>query len=76
MPVQFIASPARLNFYGNRRTREVHDLSSRSTNCRVGDIKGGVKFVPDTLLEARRYRYSACPYCINRRQYRGWSRWM
>ena len=76
MPIRVVANHAHLAFYGNRRTREVHNMSSHSPNCRVGDIKGGVKFVPDTLQEARRYRYSACPHCINRRQYRGWSRWM
>jgi hypothetical protein len=69
MPAEYTARSAYLMYYGNSRTKEVHDLSSHNPNCRLAAIKVGVKFVPDTLEEARRNGYHDCPRCISRRKY-------
>ncbi len=67
MPAEFATRNAHLIYYGNSRTKEVHDLSLRSPNCWVEAIQVGVKFVPDTLEEARSSGYRDCSYCISRR---------
>jgi len=69
MPAQFVSNHMHLTFYGNSRTKEVHDLSFRTPTCRVEAIQVGVKFVPDTLQEAQSSGYRDCLYCISRRKY-------
>lgn len=68
MSAQFTANITHLTFYGDRRTREVHNLAFRSPNCRVEAIKVGVKFVPDTLQEAQTNGYKDCPHCTRHRK--------
>jgi len=55
---------------GNREKMEVHDLKNADTNkdgCQVGEfISSGqsVGFIIDTLEQAQKERYTACPKCI------------
>lgn len=53
-----------LSYYGNRSTKEVHHVPSRTANCQLDEIKDGVRFVPDTLGEAHRQGYDNCHWCL------------
>jgi len=55
-----------LQYYGNRSPSkmEVHHVPSKKTNCQLDEIKDGVRFIPDTLQEAKNNGYDNCHYCL------------
>ena len=62
-------TPTKIGFryLGNKNTKEVHDLNNETNNCEIDRILfsgHAVKFVPDTLDQARLDGYDNCNYCI------------
>ena len=57
MSVQAVNNYQGLRYYGNRSTKEVHEVASRTNNCQLDEITDGVRFVPDTIAEARKNGY-------------------
>ncbi len=71
MPFESASSWVGLKYYGDRSkrgNRVVHEVASRTPECRLDDIKHGVKFLPDRLGQAHRYHYENCQHCLNPRQ--------
>lgn len=58
------------NFLGNKNTYEVHDLRCEDTSengCQIDEILDaghGVRFIPDTLIQAHSEGYDDCAKCI------------
>ena len=54
-------------FLGNKNTKEVHDLNNEQKQCQIDEIfRAGhaVRFIPDTLVEAKKCGYDNGHYCI------------
>ena len=51
-------------YYGNRRSREFHDLRNPTRNCQTGEIVKGIQFGPDLASTAISQGYDGCYYCI------------
>ncbi|MDD3803177.1 MAG: hypothetical protein PHW02_02170 [bacterium] len=55
-------------YLGNKNTKEVHDLYNEGNSCGINKIVmagNAVRFVPDTLAQARMEGYDNCHYCID-----------
>jgi hypothetical protein len=69
MSVQPTTTRAGQRYLGNSSPSkmEVHDLQNEKVGCQIDEIiaaRHAVKFIPDTLDEARRNKYDNCAYCI------------
>ena len=67
MSVQPTRSRIGLSYLGNKNTTEVHQLSTETSQCQIGEILdagNAVKFIPDTLAEAHNNGYDNCAYCL------------
>jgi hypothetical protein len=54
--------PAKGNYIGNLRSREVHDNSRRTAQCQIDEIRRSIWF--RDLAEARRAGFDNCAYCL------------
>lgn len=59
--------PADVQFVGDLRTMEVHDVTNEKPRCGLPEtIDAGyaITFLPDTITNASDEGFSWCPYCI------------
>lgn len=69
MSVYPTISRAGQQFLGNQHisSMEVHDLRNEKAQCQINEIFSAghaIRFIPDSLLEARSNGYDNCAYCI------------
>lgn len=67
MSVYPVNSRADISYLGNKNKKEVHRLSTETSQCKIDEIlsaRHGVGFNPDTLDEADDYGYDSCAYCL------------
>ena len=56
-----------IQYCGNKKRKEVHDLDNENVNCQIDKIihSGHLRaFNPDSLEQAHRERYDDCAFCI------------